>query len=300
MSTHENPYQYLRQLHAIFEKEGDFETARAIQAQLYQNPGRKLTDAESEELRSAVRIVHKARRLGDFAQAALTQQSVVMLLEMRWGPVHFHTLKAIRRLGDIFIKNRDFEDSQECFLKVIRLATEHCPDEQILIQEARQGLKIATEAITMKISTETLSGGMSQMINSCNTQKIEALKAIDQLNLDTSRYLKANKFLRAAVCIRRVLQLYRHSLKQKDQVYLDNLYSYASVLRNAGKYRKAGIVYAEIIQLLQSESSRSNHAQSMDSTISQWRECLSMSGDHAFTSDFLNSITASVTHNVSN
>ena len=298
MFASEKSYQYLRQLQTIFEKEGDFETARAIQAQLYKNSGRKLTGSESDELRCAVRSVHKARSFGDFAHAALTQQSVVALLELRWGPLHFHTLKAIRRLGDIYIKNRDFEESQECFLKVIRLTSEYCPDEQILIQEARLGLKAATEAIAMQISTITLSDCMNKMINNCSTEKIETLKTIELINIKASRYLKKkNRLLRAAVCIRRVLQLYRDSLKQTDQAYLDKLYSYAYVLRIAGKHRKAGIVYAEIIQLLQKASSKSNNAEAIDRTIKLWRKCLSMSGDHAFTSRLLKTITAAVTHN---
>ena len=294
MSENQNN-AYIKQLHDIFVSEGDFETARAIEAQLSQFSGRDLSDDEEYDLKRSITGVRKSSSFGDFAYASNAQHTVVNLMEIRWGQTHIKTLKAIAKLAQLQLQNREFEEAQECFLKVLRLASLHCTQEQDLINDAREGIQACTDAISMFESTKNLSQSMNEMMNINRTpQDADIVQSMEGLNQQASRYISAGQYLRAAVCIRRVLKHYKQTLKQTDQIYIDKLYTYAEVLRKADKFRKAAIVYAEMIQIFQNEHLVTKHNKSLEDAVDNWRECLSLSGDLAYTSSLLSTLNVNL------
>ena len=295
MSEDQNKDAYMKQLHDIFLSEGDLETARAIEAQLTKYSGRELSDDEEHELKRSLTGVRKSSSFGDFAYASNAQSSVVNLMEIRWGQTHIKTLKSIAKLGQLRLQNREFEDAQECFLKVLRLASLHFAEEQELISESREGVKACTDAISMKASATNLTQSMNEMMNKKRSQQdTDILQSMEGLNQLANRYMNEGRYLRAAVCIRNVLKQYKQALKPTDQMYLDKLYAYAEVLRIAGKFRKAAIIYAEMIQLLQSEHALHQQNNALKVAVSNWRECLSLSGDLAHTSSLLSTLNVNL------
>ncbi len=193
----------------LFRKEGDAQTADAIEEQLRAGPLQRPTDEKAAQLRKVVARAAELERRGHYSEAADEYATALDLTKRHFGPLHIQSLKRRFDVARCDLANCNFGGALEGFQQLLLLAQLGDQDASTLARRARRYLQRCHRSVRDEVGGLRLEAAMLGMVRSATQaphflrfERAQRMRSLALRAGAAGRRSRAVGLLRAAIDLR--------------------------------------------------------------------------------------------------